>query len=106
MTRRSELFIMAIGSPNRPKVGRFGRPAPRRVAIAVSQMQVVESTMLHAERDNCLPCALNSAAIATQALPMIPRRFRRDAAWWHRHVVMPGMRLHARAVDQEEADDE
>lgn len=76
------------------------RPTVREIAYGVQMLQRAESVLLHAQRDECLPCMLVAAAMRHTALAGIPERLLRNKAWVHRHVEAPAMRMHARGLDE------
>lgn len=80
------------------------RLTPRQLGAIVSDLQAAEARNIHANREHCLGCKIAASMLHAVALNHLPTRYAKDKDWWHRHVTMPGARIAARIVDEQEAD--
>lgn len=92
------MIAIAISVPRTKK----GRRSLRDIASAVAVLQVADSLIMHANRDECLPCLVKGTVFQRHAQKQVPARLLRDKDWMHRHVFMPGARIRAR-LDLERA---
>jgi len=77
---------------------------PREMGFITRDLQRAQALNLDANATQCMGCALRAQVLHGRALTALPRRYRRNKDWWHRHVVMPGARMAARLQDEREAD--
>jgi len=80
------------------------RPTLRQLGAIVSDLQTAEARNIHANREHCLGCKIAASMMHAVALAHLPARLAKDKDWWHRHVTMPGARIAARLVDEQEAE--
>lgn len=78
------------------------RRTPRELGHIVRDLQRAQVRNLNANATQCIGCALAAQFMHSQAIMALPRRYRRDDAWRHAHVVMPGARIYARMLDKDE----
>lgn len=90
--------------PRRPIIDRLtDRRTPREMGHIVRDLQRAQARNLHANATQCIGCAITAQVLHSRAMSALPRRYRQDKAWRHDHVEMPGARIYARMLDEQEA---
>lgn len=97
--------VMVLAQPQyRPLMDRLlDRRTPREMGHIVRDLQRAQVRNLHANAAQCVGCAIAAQVLHGKAIMALPRRYRRDADWRHRHIVMPASRSYARMLDEEAA---